>query len=73
MKALARLRGCAVLPEPLLFAYVISTKISWAGLNKDYLTVLTLLQLKDDFNARHEAEGFNIDQGLQQRFNTETL
>ena len=30
-KALARLHGCAGLPEPLLLAYVISTKISWAG------------------------------------------
>ena len=30
-KALARLRGCAVLPEPLLVTYVISTIISWAG------------------------------------------
>ena len=29
-KALARLRGCAVLPEPSLFAYAISTIISWA-------------------------------------------
>ena len=29
-KALARLRGCAGLPEPLLVAKVISTKISWA-------------------------------------------
>ena len=30
-KALARLRGCAGLPEPSLVAYAISTKISWAG------------------------------------------
>ena len=30
-KALARLRGCAVLPEPSLFAFAISTIISWAG------------------------------------------
>ena len=30
-KALARLRGCAGLPEPSLVAYVISTIISWAG------------------------------------------
>ena len=30
-KALARLRECAGLPEPLLVAYVISTIISWAG------------------------------------------
>ena len=30
-KALARLRGCAGSPEPLLVAYVISTIISWAG------------------------------------------
>ena len=30
-KALARLRGCAVSPEPSLFAYAISTIISWAG------------------------------------------
>ena len=31
VKALARLRGCAGSPEPSLVAYVISTKISWAG------------------------------------------
>ena len=31
MKALARLCGCAGSPEPLLVAYTISTKISWAG------------------------------------------
>ena len=30
-KALARLRGCAGSPEPLLVAYVISTTISWAA------------------------------------------
>ena len=30
-EALARLRGCAGLPEPSLVAYVISTIISWAG------------------------------------------
>ena len=30
-KALARLRGCAGTPDPLLVAYVISTIISWAG------------------------------------------
>ena len=30
-KALARLRGCAVSPEPSLFAYAISTITSWAG------------------------------------------
>ena len=30
-KALVRLRGCAVSPEPSLFAYAISTIISWAG------------------------------------------
>ena len=30
-KALARLRRCVGLPEPLLVAYVISTIISWAG------------------------------------------
>ena len=30
-KALARLRGCAGLPEPSLVACVISTIISWAG------------------------------------------
>ena len=30
-KALARLRGCAVSPEPSLFAYAINTIISWAG------------------------------------------
>ena len=30
-KALVRLRGCAVSPEPSLVAYVISTIISWAG------------------------------------------
>ena len=29
--ALAKLRGCAGSPEPLLVAYVISTIISWAG------------------------------------------
>ena len=33
VKALARLRRCADLPEPSLVAYVISTIISWAGLN----------------------------------------
>ena len=33
VKALARLRGCAGLPEPLLVAYVISTIISCAGSN----------------------------------------
>ena len=32
-KALARLRRCAVSPEPSLFAYAISTIISWAGSN----------------------------------------
>ena len=32
-KALARLRRCAVSPEPSLVAYVISTIISWAGSN----------------------------------------
>ena len=32
-KALARLRGCAGSPEPLLVANVISTIISWAGSN----------------------------------------
>ena len=32
-KALARLRGCTGSPEPSLFAYVISTIISWAGSN----------------------------------------
>ena len=32
-KALASLRGCAGLPEPSLVAYLISTKISWAGSN----------------------------------------
>ena len=31
MKALARQRRCAGLPEPSLVAYVISTIISWAG------------------------------------------
>ena len=31
VKALARLRICAVSPEPLPFAYAISTIISWAG------------------------------------------
>ena len=31
VKALARLRGCAGPPAPLLVAYVISTIISWAG------------------------------------------
>ena len=30
-KAVARLRGCAVSPEPSLVSYAISTKISWAG------------------------------------------
>ena len=30
-KALARLRGCAVSPEPSLFAFAISNIISWAG------------------------------------------
>ena len=30
-KALMRLRGCAGSPEPSLVAYVINTKISWAG------------------------------------------
>ena len=29
--ALARLSGCAGSPEPLLFAYMISTIFSWAG------------------------------------------
>ena len=33
-KALARLRGCAVSPESPLFAYAISTIISWAGSNR---------------------------------------
>ena len=33
MKALVRLRGCAGSPEPSLFAYAISTIISWAGSN----------------------------------------
>ena len=32
-KALARLRGCAGLPEPSLFAYAIKTIISWAESN----------------------------------------
>ena len=36
-KALARLRGCAGSPEPSLVAYVISTIISWAGLNRFFL------------------------------------
>ena len=35
-KALVRLRGCAGSPEPSLFAYVISTIISWAGSNYLY-------------------------------------
>ena len=36
-KALARLRGCAGSPEPLLVTYVISTIISWAGSNINIL------------------------------------
>ena len=44
-KALARLHGCAGLPEPLLVAYVISTIISWAGSNMGHrLTKGTLRQ-----------------------------
>ena len=34
-KALARLHGCAGLPEPSLVAYMISTIMSWAGPNYD--------------------------------------
>ena len=46
--ALARLRGCAGLPEPSLVAHAISTIISWAGsfvkylLNKGKLVKLVL-------------------------------
>ena len=42
-KALARLHGCAGLPEPSLVAYVISTIISWAGSNS-YETVILITQ-----------------------------
>ena len=41
-KALARLRGCAGSPEPSLVAYVISTKISWAGSITDHINVILL-------------------------------
>ena len=36
VQALARLRGCAGSPEPLLVAFVLSTIISWAGSNVLY-------------------------------------
>ena len=38
-KALARLRGCAGSPEPLLVAYVISTIISCAGSNRGPVSI----------------------------------
>ena len=41
-KALARLRRCSGLPEPLLVAYAISTIISWAGSFIMWLTKLCL-------------------------------
>ena len=40
-KALARLRGRAVSPEPSLVAYVISTIISWVGTIVDYFAYST--------------------------------
>ena len=42
-KALARLCGCAVSPEPSLFAYTISTLISWAELSLFAYAISTLI------------------------------
>ena len=39
-KALAGLRGCAVAPEPSLFAYAISTKISCVGSIHKYTCIV---------------------------------
>ena len=49
-KALARLRGCAGSPEHSLFAYVISTTISWTGL---YVLLNILFCLKYIISTIH--------------------
>ena len=54
VKALARLRGCAGSPEPLLVTYVISTIISWAGLLIAKFSVLFIGKVFMSYEPRHE-------------------
>ena len=52
--ALARPRGCAVSPEPSLFAYVISTIISWAGSYEQYFELRRSWDLRFPMNGNSE-------------------
>ena len=59
-KALARLRGCAGSPEPLLVAYVMSTIISWAGSNNDQKQCKNKMYIRDSFfchASKYECNG----------------
>ena len=51
--ALARLHGCAGLPDPSLVAYVISTIISWDGsiVHLEHMKCLLALQSQSEFEG----------------------
>ena len=57
VKALARLRGCAGSPEPSLVAYVVSTKIAWAGSNNTLNKIrICYLKFRYDCDKRKETD-----------------